>query len=95
MSKIIFKTKDTLFPIVSWQDSQIIVYYFGENACDVEIKETKGIDFEELLLHLDHGGSVFITNKQSEEECVPVENLDLEVNFRSCGRGLAKPQRHI
>jgi hypothetical protein len=92
MSKIIFKTNDKLFPMVYWQDSQIIVYYFGENACDIEIKETRGIDFEELLLHLDRGGSVFITNKQSEEELVPVENLDLKVDFTSCGRGVAKPQ---
>jgi hypothetical protein len=92
MSKIIFKTKDKLFPMVYWQDSKIIVYYFGENECDVEIKETRGIDFEELLLHLDRGGSVFITNKQSEEELVSVENLDLEGDFGSCRRGLAKPQ---
>ena len=30
------------------------------------------IDFDELLLHLDRGGSVFITNKQSEEKLLSV-----------------------
>ena len=93
MSKIIFKTKDKLFPSVYWQDSQIVVYYFGENVCDVEINETNGIDFDELLLHLDLGGSVFITNKQSDEDLIPIDKLDFELDLRNRGCRLANPKK--
>ena len=57
------KSKDSLWPTVVWKGSQLLVYYLGENEDDVEVRETREIDFEEFFLHLDKGGSVFVTMK--------------------------------
>ena len=56
-----------MWPTVIWQGTQLIVYYLGENAGEVDIRETRGIDFEEFFLHLDNGGSVFVTLKPRDE----------------------------
>ena len=37
--------------------------YLGEDEDDVEVRETRGIDFEEFFFHLDRGGSIFVTLK--------------------------------
>jgi hypothetical protein len=63
MKRLIIKSKDKLWPTVVWQGSQLVVYYLGENEDNVEVKETRELDFEEFFLHLDHGGSVFVTMK--------------------------------
>ncbi len=63
MKRLIIKSKDRMWPTVIWQGSQLVVYYLGENEEDVKVKETRGIDFEEFFLHLDQGGSVFVTLK--------------------------------
>ena len=63
MKRLIMKGKDRMWPTVIWQGSQLVVYYLGEDEGDVSVKETNGIDFEEFFLHLDRGGSVFVTLK--------------------------------
>ncbi|MCW4051429.1 MAG: hypothetical protein NWE89_17040 [Candidatus Bathyarchaeota archaeon] len=67
MSKIFIKAEDKLWPTVIWQGTKLVVYYLGDDPDDVQVRETRGIDFDSLLLHIDRGGSVFITTK-------PVEN---------------------
>ncbi|MGD0802909.1 MAG: hypothetical protein ABSA11_02420 [Candidatus Bathyarchaeia archaeon] len=67
MKRLILRSKDNLWPTVVWQGSQLVVYYLGEDEDDVEIRETRELDFEEFFLHLDRGGSVFVTmNPHSE-----------------------------
>ena len=69
------KSKNSLWPTVVWKGSQLLVYYLGENEDEVEVRETREIDFEEFFLHLDQGGSVFVTLKpQSGPEQYPAED---------------------
>ena len=63
MKRLIIKAKDRLFPTVIWKRSSLVVYYLGENEEDVEVRESQEIDFDEFFLHLDRGGSVFVTIK--------------------------------
>lgn len=63
MKRLIMKSKDRMWPTVIWQGSKLVVYYLGEDESDVEVRETPGIDFEEFFLHLDRGGSIFVTMK--------------------------------
>jgi hypothetical protein len=63
MRRLIIKAKDRMWPTVIWQDTQLVVYYLGEDEDDLEVRETRGIDFEEFFLHLDRGGSIFVTMK--------------------------------
>jgi len=67
MRKYIVKAEDKVFPTVIWQGTRLVVYYLGDDPDDVMVKETRGIDFDELLLHVDRGGSVFITTKPADE----------------------------
>jgi hypothetical protein len=67
MRKYFIKTEDSVWPTVIWQGTRLVVYYLGDDPDDVHVKETRGIDFDELLLHIDRGGSVFITTKPVEE----------------------------
>jgi hypothetical protein len=68
MTKYFIKARDKMWPTVIWQGTQLIVYYMGEDPENVEVRETRGIDFDELLLHIDRGGSVFITTRPVEGE---------------------------
>ena len=70
MKRILIKPKDKLWPTVIWQGTQLVVFYLNGDDDTVEVRETRGIDFEEFLLHLDRGGSIFVTMKP--------HNLDLE-----------------
>ena len=56
-----------MWPTVIWQGTNLRVYYLGEKEDENHIKETNGIDFEEFFLHLDKGGSIFITIKPQNE----------------------------
>jgi len=67
MKRLVLKGKEKMWPTVTWLDKQLVVYYLGEDDNDVNIRETRGIDFEELFLHLDNRGSVFITMKPAQE----------------------------
>ncbi len=55
------KGNNSMWPTVVWKGSQLLVYYLGENEDEVEVRKTREIDFEEFFLHLDKGGSVFVT----------------------------------
>ena len=70
MKRLIIKGKDRMWPTVIWQGSQLVVYYLGEDESDVKVKEANGIDFEEFFLHLDRGGSVFVTMKPSDSNVI-------------------------
>ena len=61
MKKLIIKSKDRIWPTVVWQGSRIITFFLGEEEDKNEVRETAGIDFEEFFLHLDRGGSIFVT----------------------------------
>ena len=63
MKRLIIRSKDSLWPTVVWQGSQLVVFYLGENEDEVEVRETRELNFEEFFLHLDRGGSVFVTMK--------------------------------
>jgi hypothetical protein len=77
MKRLTLKGKNRIWPTVTWPETSIVVFYFSEDDTKVEIKETQGIDFEEFFLHLDRGGSIFVTLKNSSE-LVPklVENIE-------------------
>ena len=63
MKRLLIKSKGKMWPTVIWQGTKLVVYYVGEGDEEVEVRETHGIDFEEFFLHLDKGGSVFVTLK--------------------------------
>ena len=82
MSKIFVKTEGHVWPTVLWQKTELVVYFMGDNPEDVEVRNTRGIDFDEVLLHLDLGGSVFITRKpiQDPENDQRASSLDEFIN---------------
>lgn len=61
--RLVFKEKDRLWPKVAWGDSRLVIYYLGAEPDEVRVEEATEIDFEELLLRLDTGSSVFMTLK--------------------------------
>ncbi|MBS7619152.1 hypothetical protein KEJ21_00685 [Candidatus Bathyarchaeota archaeon] len=63
MKRIVFRAEDSLFPKVMLPGSQLVFYYLGGDDETVHVEETRVIDFEELLLRIDRGESVFITLK--------------------------------
>ena len=83
MKRLIIKSKNRMWPTVIWQGTQLVLYYIGEDEGDVEVRETRGIDFEEFFLHLDRGGSIFVTMKpmnvrpEAEDSCK--EEVDSEL----------------
>ncbi len=63
MKTLVIKGRDRLWPTVTWADSNLSIQYLGSEDDDVTIRETNTIDFEEFFLHLDNGGSIFLTVK--------------------------------
>jgi len=63
LRKLVFKGKGAIWPTVTWQGTGLIIYYLSEDDDDIVIKETRGINFDEFFLHLDCGGSIFVTTK--------------------------------
>ena len=63
MKTLVIKGKDRLWPTVTWTDSKLSILYLGSEDDDVTIRETNRVDFEEFFLHLDNGGSIFLTVK--------------------------------
>lgn len=77
MKRLTLKGKDNVWPTVIWQETSIIVYYLSEDDTKTEVRETHGIDFEEFFLHLDRGGSIFVTLKSGSEPSPKfIENTD-------------------
>lgn len=81
MDKLVIKSEGKLWPTVVWGKTSLMVYYLGEDPEDVSVKQTNGIDFDELLLHIDKGGSVFISSSPYRERRV---NLDTQMDFDEC-----------
>jgi hypothetical protein len=78
------KTKSSLF--------QVLLIDNGENE-DVQVQESKDVDFTQVKEHLKNGGSVFITSKDSQKIEYP-RNLNQQ-NY-NCSRrrsGLLLRQR--
>jgi hypothetical protein len=63
MKTLVIKGRDRLWPTVTWAGSNLSIQYLGSEDDDVTVKETNTIDFEEFFLHLDSGGSIFLTVK--------------------------------
>lgn len=63
MKTLIIKGKDRLWPTVTWAGSDLAIQYLGSEDDDVTIRETNTLDFDEFFLHLDRGGSIFLTVK--------------------------------
>ena len=63
MKTLVIKGKDRLWPTVTWAGSDLAIQYLGSEDDDVTIRETNTLDFEEFFLHLDQGGSIFLTVK--------------------------------
>lgn len=63
MKTLVIKGRDRLWPTVTWTGSNLSILYLGSEDDDVTIKETNTLDFEEFFLHLDNGGSIFLTVK--------------------------------
>jgi hypothetical protein len=63
MKTLVIKSRDRLWPTVTWAGSNLSIQYLGSEDDDVTVKETNTIDFEEFFLHLDRGGSIFLTVK--------------------------------
>ena len=85
MNRLTLTKADKMWPRVIWRKTQIVVYYLGDSVDDNKVYFTDGIDFEEFLLHLDKGGSIFVTtlpiseisnesNKFQEQEPTPLLN---------------------
>lgn len=63
MKTLVIKGRDRLWPTVTWAGSNLSVQYLGSEDDEVTVEETNTIDFEEFFLHLDKGGSIFLTVK--------------------------------
>jgi len=80
MRTLVFKGKDRLWPTVTWEGSSLSIQYLGLEDEDVSIVETNSIDFEDFFLHLDKGGSIFVTVKP--DTINQVESSFEESDFR-------------
>lgn len=65
--RFMYKEEGRMCPKVAWGDSRIVLFYLGADPDDLTVEEAREVDFEELLLRLDAGGSVFMTLKQENE----------------------------
>jgi len=71
------KSKNSMFPTVVWQGSQLVVFYLGDDEDEVEVRETNELNFE-FFLHLDCGGSVFVTMMPNSASQVSDSYLESE-----------------
>ncbi len=63
MKTLVIKGKGRLWPKVTWADTNLSILYLGPEDDDVTLREANSVDFEEFFLHLDRGGSIFMTVK--------------------------------
>lgn len=70
--RLIIKEKGKMWPTVVWKGSQLVVYYLDDEDEVTHVEKTRKLDFDELLLRIDTGSSVFITTQPVEEELCPV-----------------------
>ena len=64
---LMYNEEGRTWPKVTWRDSRILLYYLGSEPDDVSTEEAQEIGFEDLLLRLDVGGSVFMTPRPEGE----------------------------
>lgn len=65
--RFIYMEEGRKWPKVAWGDSRIALFDLGVEPDDVTVEEAQEVDFEELLLRLDTGGSVLMTLRQENE----------------------------
>ena len=53
----------------------------NDTSQDVEVQEAEQIDFARVQVHLAHGGSVFITSKNSQKIAPPKEKKARNKNY--------------
>jgi hypothetical protein len=87
MKALVIKGKDRLWPKVTWEGTSLILYYLGADDEDVSIRETNEIDFDEFFLHLDRGGSIFVTVRPPQHNHLETRPTD-DTNFRRILRGM-------
>jgi hypothetical protein len=75
MKRLLIKPKGNLWPTVIWQGTQLVLFYLSDDDDRVEVRETRGIDFEEFFLHLDKGGSIFVTMKPQDLDIEELSTL--------------------
>ena len=93
MKTLVIKGKDRLWPTVTWADSNLSIQYLGSEDDDVTIRETNSIDFEEFFLHLDNGGSIFLTVKpQANHDERPSDVTDFRRSLGKIHSELAESQ---
>ena len=80
MKTLVIKGRDRLWPTVTWAGSDLAIHYLGSEDDDVIIRETNTLDFEEFFLHLDNGGSIFVTVKPDSSK--HHDETHEEANFR-------------
>ena len=80
MKPMVIKGKDRLWPTVTWAGSDLAIHYLGSEDEDVTIRETNTLDFEEFFLHLDKGGSIFLSVKPDSSN--HIETMYDETGFR-------------
>ena len=76
--KFLIKNNDKFWPTVLWQGTSIVTYYIDDLSDDVKIRESRGIDFDELLLHIDRGGSIFLTTQPKDKEIFEIAKKRLQ-----------------
>jgi hypothetical protein len=62
------KTKPSIFQVLLLDN---------DTSDDVEVQESKQVDFSQVKEHLKNGGSVFITSKGSQKLCFPKAKAQL------------------
>jgi hypothetical protein len=87
MKALVIKGKDRLWPKVTWEGTSLILYYLGADDEDVSIRETNEIDFDEFFLHLDRGGSIFVTVRPPQHNHLETRPTD-DTDFRRTLRGM-------
>jgi hypothetical protein len=59
------------------------VLLLNNDACQVEVQEGNNVDFLKVQEHLAHGGSVFITSKNSQKILLPKQEKALRNKKKS------------
>ena len=59
------------------------VLLLNNDVCQVEVQEGNNVDFLKVQEHLAHGGSVFITSKNSQKILLPKEEKALRNKKKS------------
>jgi hypothetical protein len=93
MKTLVIKGKDRLWPTVTWAGSDLAIQFLGSEDDDVTIMETNTLDFEEFFIHLDRGGSIFLTVKpQANQDEKPRDITSFRCSLKKIHPELAEGQ---